>query len=186
MCIRDRLSTILLAAFLAAILSTFAMTSLAPATIFSMNIYKGLFNPTADDRQVAKVTRITIVVLAVIAMGIAANLPPILAAITWLFSWLIPVFWIVVFGFLWKRSTAAAFLTLISAWVVNSLWSFTSLPAMCGIKEKPGDFNAYVTLAVTLIVGVAATYLLKGEKGYFKSEEYLSKYGGNKAQANPT
>ncbi len=170
------LSTILLAAFLAAILSTFAMTSLAPATIFSMNIYKGLFNPAADDKQVAKVTRITIVVLAIIAMCIAAYLPPILAAITWLFSWLIPVFWIVVFGFLWKRSTAAAFLTLVSAWVVNSLWSFTSLPAMCGITEKPGDFNAYVTLAVTLLVGVTATAMLPGEKGYFKSEEYLTNH----------
>ena len=164
------LATLLLASFLAAILSTFAMTSLAPATIFSMNIYKNLFKPDANDREVAKVTRITIVVLAIIAMCIAAYLPPILAAITWLFSWLIPVFWIVIFGFMWKRSQPAALITLITAWVVNSLWSFTSLPEMVGIKD-----NAYVTLAVTLLVGIIATAKMPGQPGYFKSEEYLKR-----------
>ena len=169
------LSTILLASFLAAILSTFAMTSLAPATIFSVNIYKNLYDPAADDKRVALVTRITIVVLSIIAMCIAAYLPPILAAITWLFSWLIPVFWIVIFGFTWKRCQLAALLTLIAAWIANSLWSFTSLPAVFGITEKAGDFNAYVTLAVTLIVGIASTAFFKGEVGYFKSEEYLER-----------
>ena len=169
------LSTLLLASFLAAILSTFAMTSLAPATIFSMNIYKNLFRPDANDKEVANVTRVAIIFLSVVAMFIAASLPPILAAITWLFSWLIPVFWIVIFGFMWKRSTPAAFLTLASAWIVNSLWSFTSLPSMCGINEKPGDFNAYVTLAVTLIVGIASTTLMSGKEGYFCSDEYQAR-----------
>jgi SSS family solute:Na+ symporter len=37
------LSALLLASFLAAILSTFAMTSLSPATIFTMDIYKRLY-----------------------------------------------------------------------------------------------------------------------------------------------
>ena len=166
------LSTILLASFLAAILSTFAMTSLAPATIFSMNIYKGLFKPNATDRDVAFVTRIMIVILAMIAMVVAANLPPILAAITWLFSWLIPVFWIVIIGFFWNRSRGAALTTLLTAWVVNSLWSFTSLPAMVGL---PPDANAYVVLAVTIAVAVASNFIMKGDVGYFKSHEYISR-----------
>lgn len=176
------LSTVLLASFLAAILSTFAMTSLAPATIFSTNIYKNLYHPTATDKQVSMVTRMAIVVLAIIAMCIAAYLPPILAAITWLFSWLIPIFWIVIFGFLWKRSTASAFTTLAVAWIVNSLWSFTSLPAMCGITEKASDFNAYVTLAVTLLVGIGTNLIFKGEEGYFRSKEYLDSYSNQKSK----
>ena len=173
------LSTILLASFLAAILSTFAMTSLAPATIFSTNIYKNLYNPSANDRQVANVTRGTIVVLAIIAMCIAAYLPPIIAAINWLFSWLIPVFWIVIFGFLWKRSTASAFATLISAWVVNSLWSFTTLPSMCGVTGPADPYNAYLTLAVSLLVGIGTNLIFKGKEGYFRSEEYRAKFSGH-------
>ncbi len=166
------LSTILLASFLAAILSTFAMTSLAPATIFSMNIYKNLYNPDATDRDVTRVTRITIIFLAIIAMIVAAYLPPILAAITWLFSWLIPVFWIVVFGFFWKRSSGAALATLLTAWITNSVWSFTPLASKLGLK---GDENAYVVLVVTLVVAVIANATMSGDVGYFKSEAYKSR-----------
>ena len=125
------LSALVLASFLAAILSTFAMTALSPATIFSMDIYKNLFNPGASEAQITRVTRAAIVVLAAIAMGVAAFLPPILAAINWLFAWLVPVFWIVVFGFLWKRNATTAMATLLAAWTANSAWSFTSLPGYC-------------------------------------------------------
>ena len=138
-----------------------------------MNIYKNLYNPAATDDQVTRVTRITIVVLAIIAMGIAAYLPPILAAITWLFSWLVPIFWIVVFGFVWKRSMPAAACTLWAAWIANSVWSFTPLPEWIGL---PPDANAYVTLVVTLVVGVFCNLVMPGEVGYFKSKEYRDKY----------
>ncbi|MEM0968480.1 MAG: sodium:solute symporter family protein [Verrucomicrobiota bacterium] len=167
------LSTLLLASFLAAILSTFAMTSLAPATIFSVNIYKNLFAPNASEREIANVTRIAIVILGIIAMAIAASLPPILAAITWLFSWLIPIFWVVVFGFTWKRSGVAAITTLVAAWIANCLWSFTSINETLGIARPPGpDHNAYVTLVVTLVVGVLSHLLFRGKPGYFHSPEY--------------
>ena len=162
------LATLLLASFLAAILSTFAMVALAPATIFSVNIYKNLYNPAADEDQVTRVTRGAIVFLAVIAMAIAAYLPPILAAINWLFAWLAPVFWVVVFGFVWKRSANAAMVTLVSAWVVNSAWSFTSLHTALGLAP---DFpNAYVTLAVTLVVGILCNATMSGRVGYFEEQ----------------
>ena len=163
------LSTLLLASFLAAILSTFAMTALAPATIFSVNIYRGLYNPGASERQVANVTRAAIVVLGLIAMAVAPSLPPIVGAINWLFSWLVPIFWIVIVGFFWKRSAAAAVVTLIAAWTANCLWSFTHINEVIGIARPPGpDHNAYVTLAVTLVVGIGANLALPGRPGYFR------------------
>ncbi len=109
-------------------------------------------------------------------MAIAAYLPPILAAMNWLFAWLVPIFWVIVFGFLWKRSSGAAINTLVAAWVANSLWSFTSLPTMLGLSaEFP---NAYVTLAVTLVVGILCNATMAGENGYFRSAEYQEKYAG--------
>ncbi len=170
------LATLLLASFLAAILSTFAMVALAPATIFSVNIYKNLYNPKADEDRVTLVTRCAIVFLAIVAMAIAAYLPPILAAMNWLFAWLVPIFWVIVFGFVWKRSSGAAISTLVAAWVANSLWSFTSLPTTLGLSaEFP---NAYVTLAVTLVVGILCNATIAGENGYFRSAEYQEKYAG--------
>jgi len=166
------LAALLLASFLAAILSTFAMTSLAPATILSVDIYKNLYRPHASEDEMARVIRITIVALAVVAMSVAAFLPPILAAMNWLFSWLVPVFWVVVFGLFWKRNSTVAVVTLLSAWVANSAWSFSALPEFLGMLEVP---NAYVTLAVTLSVGVIGNLTSSGREAYFRSQEYLDR-----------
>lgn len=165
------LAALLLASFLAAILSTFAMTALAPATIFTVDIYKNLYRPDATEKDMARTMRITIVILAVIAMTVAAFLPPILAAMNWLFSWLVPIFWVVLFGLFWKRSGSAAIATLVAAWLANSLWSFTDLPTMLGIPDTP---NAYITLAVTLVVGIVSNVMASDTTrgSYFKSADY--------------
>ncbi len=166
------LAALLLASFLAAILSTFAMTSLAPATIFTVDIYKNLYRPKATEADMARVMRITIIVLAVIAMTVAAFLPPILAAMNWLFSWLVPVFWVVVFGLFWKRSSAVAVTTLIAAWIANSAWSFTTLPQVLNMPDVP---NAYVTLVVTLAIGIGGNLMASGHGGFFKAAEYRAR-----------
>jgi SSS family solute:Na+ symporter len=166
------LAALLLASFLAAILSTFAMTSLAPATIFTVDIYRNLYRPKATEADMARVMRITIVILAVIAMTVAAFLPPILAAMNWLFSWLVPVFWVVVFGLFWKRSSAVAVTTLVAAWIANSAWSFSELPQLLNMADVP---NAYVTLVVTLAVGVVGNLLASGRSGYFDTEAYQTR-----------
>lgn len=159
-----------LASFIAAVLSTFAMTAMTPATIFSKDIYENLFNSEAEDKTITRVTRIAIVIIAVIAMCIAAYLPPIIGAINWLFAWLVPVFWLVVFGLFWKRSGKAAIATLIVSWVLNLLWSFSSLPAALNMQGVP---NAYVTLATGLVLGAIIFSVMECEPGYFKSQEYL-------------
>jgi len=172
------LAALLLASFLAAILSTFAMTSLTPATIFTVDIYKNLYRPKATEADMARVMRITIVVLAAIAMTVAAFLPPILAAINWLFSWLVPVFWVFVFGLFWKRSSAVAVATLVAAWVANSAWSFTTLPQALNMPDVP---NAYVTLAVTLAVGIGGNLMAADRGGFFSSAEYQSRVNDQSA-----
>lgn len=166
------LAALLLASFLAAILSTFAMTSLAPATIFTVDIYRNLYRPKATEADMARVMRITIIILAVIAMTVAAFLPPILAAMNWLFSWLVPVFWVVVFGLFWKRSSAVAVTTLVAAWTANSAWSFSELPQLLNMADVP---NAYVTLVVTLAVGIVGNLLASGRSGYFDTEAYQTR-----------
>jgi SSS family solute:Na+ symporter len=174
------LAALLLASFLAAILSTFAMTSLAPATIFTVDIYRNLYKPKATEADMARVMRITIVVLAVIAMSVAAFLPPILAAMNWLFSWLVPIFWVVIFGLFWKRNSKVALATLVAAWLANSAWSFSELPQLLGMPEVP---NAYITLVVTLVVGIGGNLIARGESGYFKSQDYQSRLAAQSAMA---
>lgn len=157
------LGALLLASFLAAILSTFAMTSLSPATIFSNDIYKALYNPDASEEQVTKVTRLAILVLSLVAIAVASFLPPILAAMTWLFAWLIPVFFITMYGMFWQRSAYSALCVLLSVWLMNFLWSFTDINLHLGLFSD----NAIMACAVSIIVGIVSNMLFKGEPAYF-------------------
>ncbi len=168
------LAAILLAAFLAAILSTFAMISLAVATIFSHDIYRSLFRPLAQEQELTRVIRIVIVVVAGIAIAVATLLPPILAAMNWLFAWLVPVFWILVFGLFWRCSQTVAITTLLASWLANSLWSFTDLPTRLGLVDTP---NAFVTIAVTLLVLLVGNLLVPGQPGYLKRNAQAQQTG---------
>ena len=164
-------AALLLASLLAAILSTFAMTSLTPATIFAIDIYKGLFKKDASERDVTKVIRIMVVILGAIAIAVASYLPPILAAINWLFAWIVPVFWLFVTGLFWKRSHGVAGATLAITWIANMIWTFTSLPAAIGglFGSLP---NGYITLITSLAVIIIGNLTTKGEPGYFKVQEF--------------
>jgi solute:Na+ symporter, SSS family len=155
----------LMASLLAAVLSSFAMAVMAPATIFTVDIYKNFFNPDAGEVEERRVTRILIAILGAAAFMVAAYLPPIVSAINWLFAWMTPVFWMIIIGLFWKRSSAAAMTTLAVTWIVNCLWSFTALPVSLGLEATP---NVYPCLLVGLALGIGLTAILPGQPGLFR------------------
>lgn len=161
------IAALLLAALLAAILSTFAMTALTSATIWVHDIYKGYINPDADEKKLANMTRVMIVVLSAAALAVSVALPEILNAINWVFAWIVPVFWIVVFGLFWKRNSKVAGTALAVSWVFNVIWSLTPLPASIG-GFIGGLTNPYVTLILSLVILIVGNLACKGEPGYFK------------------
>ena len=169
------LVVLLLACFLAAILSSFAMTSLGPATIFANDIYKRLYNPAATEEKIAWVTRFGIIVLGSIAVAVASFLPPILAAIAWVNGWLIPILWLFVSGLFWRHSPRAAGTTLTITWSVNSLWSFTGLADWLHLS---GLDNTYVVVGVTILVGIVANKIWGDRPAYFRSREYRERMSG--------
>ncbi|MCA8888365.1 MAG: sodium:solute symporter family protein [Parvularculaceae bacterium] len=161
------LGALLLASFLAAILSTFAIIALSIATIFTKDIFQALYAPKASERQLTFMIRLVIIIVASIAIAVASLLPPILAAMIWLFAWLVPVFWILMAGLLWRRNSFVAGLTLLGAWAANFVWSFTSLPLQLGF-ENPGALNAYVTALVSAVVVILGTIILGGRPGLLR------------------
>ncbi|MFR7986409.1 MAG: sodium:solute symporter family protein [Clostridia bacterium] len=163
------IAALLLAALLAAILSTFAMTALTSATIWVHDIYKGYINPDADEKKLANMTRILIIVLAAAALAVSVALPEILNAINWVFAWIVPVFWIVVFGLFWKRNSKVAGTALAVSWIFNVIWSLTPLPASIG-GFIGGLTNPYVTLILSLVILIIGNLACKGEPGYFKAQ----------------
>lgn len=162
------LAALLLAALLAAILSTFAMTSLTPATLWVNDIFVPYFAPDADEKKKANATRILIIIIACYAMFVSTALPTILDAISWTFSWSVPVWFIVCFGLFWKRKKGVVIATLLVCWIINILWSFTGLPAAIG--GVIGSLaNALIIAVVTIVILVIGNLIPGGEPSYMKA-----------------
>lgn len=156
---------LLMASFLGALLSTFAMTTLCPATIFAHDLYGGLYKKNATEKEKTRVTRIAIVVVGILAVALSNSQPAIVPTINWIFTWAAPLFAMLVIGLTWKRSTPAALITFFGAWIANMAWTTFGLQVKLGAMNIHG---VYVTLAVTLILGIILTAALPGKDGLFK------------------
>lgn len=158
----------LLAAFLGAVLSTFAITTMGMGALFANNIYI-LKYPNATGSEKTKITRIFIVLTGIVAMGVSSFLPEIVNGANWAFAWLVPLFWNVIYGLFWKRNKTATGIVFAVSWILVLIWTYTPLPNMLGLGTIP---LPYVTLAVSLILGIILNGVLPGSKeGYFKEQK---------------
>ena len=156
------LVVLLQAGFLGALLSTFAMSALAPATIFTKDIVCANIKGGLSAEQEKTMIRYTIIIIG----GLSALMslffhPNVILAITWLFAWLVPLFFIIVAGLFWKRSSLVAQIVLLSSWLTNLLWSFTSLKEYVGF---PLLENAHVVALVAVIMTVIGNLIDRDAK----------------------
>lgn len=164
------------ASFLGALLSTFAMTSLCPATIFAYDLYGGLYNKKATEKEKTKIMRIMIVIVGILAIILSNFQPTVVTTINWIFTWGVPMFVMLVIGLCWKRNTMAAIVTFFVSWIANIVW------VTCGLMETlnlPNFHQVYLCTIISVVLGVILTALLPGSKpGYFKlSKEEQQKCG---------
>lgn len=150
----------LLAGFAAAILSTIAACVMGISTVFVNDIVMPRKSQMSDASHI-KWLRGTIIVISGLACLVSTLLPSVNTSMVWLFSWLLPAFWMFVFGMHWKRSTRAAIATTIICAVVNCIWSFTD---MATILNMNGNNNSIVMLVFTMVVGAVAIALDKNAK----------------------
>ena len=154
------------ASFLGALLSTFAMTSLCPATIFAYDLYGGLYKPEASEKEKTRVMRIMIVIVGIAAIALSSFQPAVVTTINWIFTWGVPMFVMLVIGLCWKRNTMAAVITYIVSWIANVVW------ITCGLMEKLDMTNfhqVYLCTIISVVLGLVLTAVLPGSKpGYFK------------------
>lgn len=152
------------AGFLGALLSTFAMSALAPATIFAKDIVgvnvPGGLSPERERRLI----RTVILIIGAFAAALTFfNHPNVIKAITWLFAWLAPLFFIVIAGLFWKRNTSVAFSVVLCSWLINCAWSIgpvkdaitSGMPALAGLE------NAHISAIVAAVLTVLLYSLSK-------------------------
>ena len=161
------LVVLLQAGFIGALLSTFAMSALAPATIFAKDIVganiDGGLTP-AEEKQLIR--RVIFVIGALAAALTFFNHPNVIRAITWLFAWLAPLFFITVAGLFWKRNSTVAFTVLLCSWVINCAWSIGPVKQMivAAIPASAALENAHITAIVAFVLTVALYSFCKNTK----------------------
>lgn len=164
------------AGFLGALLSTFAMSALAPATIFAKDIVgantKGGLTP---EQEMRLIRRVIIIVGSLSAALTFFNHPNVIRAITWLFAWLAPLFFIIVAGLFWKRSTKVAFVVVICSWLINCVWSIGPIKQFA-VSIVPGTAvleNAHITAITAFVLTVVLYTFAKNTKPALFSDAYL-------------
>ncbi|WP_432452542.1 MULTISPECIES: sodium:solute symporter family protein [unclassified Agarivorans] len=150
------------AGFLGALLSTFAMSALAPATIFAKDIVGANSKKPLSPLKEKQMIQAIILIIGIISAGLTLfNQPNVIKAITWLFAWLVPLFFIILAGLFWKRNASAAFTVVVWSWAVNCAWSITPLknaivelfPAM-GVLENAHLVAIVASLSTLILFGL--------------------------------
>ena len=145
---------IILAAILAAILSTVSPIILASGTMLTKDIYHGVLIPDADDRSVIRVSRITTAISGVIcsAAAIFFNTTGIrvLDIVYFAYSMRGALFVIVLLGIYWKKiSEKGAILGIICTACIGLFWVVFN--AVFGRFPIQGITETYISVATALI-----------------------------------
>ena len=164
------------AGFLGALLSTFAMSALAPVTIFAKDIVGANTKGGLTPEQEMRLIRSVIIIVGSLSAALTFfNHPNVIRAITWLFAWLAPLFFIIVAGLFWKRSTKVAFVVVICSWLINCVWSIGPIKQFA-VSIVPGTAvleNAHITAITAFVLTVALYTFAKNTKPALFSDAYL-------------
>lgn len=127
---------IVMAAIMAAIMSTADALLLQSGTIASQDIYARFLNRNMSDRQSVWVSRVIVLLLAVVGYAIAAAEPPAVAAVvifstTVLGSAFVPAYVCAVW---WKKANAVgAIASMVVGTVTSVSWEIAGLPVTTGL-----------------------------------------------------
>jgi len=158
----------ILGVFIAALLSTWGMLTLASCTHIVKDIMEKYYaRAPFSMKQEGRYTRIVIVIFGIVAIAVSTLLPTVTPAIVWCFSWTTPMFVMFAIGMHFKRSTIGCLVTWIIAWVLNMLLSLTPIMEMMHLEGN--NYSIYM-LVVSLVFGYLLTALDKKAKPSFISE----------------
>ncbi|MDR0839948.1 MAG: sodium/proline symporter PutP [Christensenellaceae bacterium] len=148
------LAGLVMAGILAATISSSDSYLLIAASAFSLNIYKSLFKKNASDKQVMVMSRIVLLLIAIIGMVIALDEQSVIFTIV-SFAWagFGAVFGpIMLFSLFWKRTTrAGAIAGMLTGGAMVFIWKLLLKPlgGVFGIYEL---FPAFVLSCAAIIV----------------------------------
>ena len=146
---------VFLCGILAAIMSTADSQLLVTASSVSKDIYKDILKPQADEKTVLKVSRVTVIVVAVLAFAIAWNPNnSIMGLVSNAWAGLGSAFGpIVLMSLFWRRTNfAGAVAGIVSGGLTVIIWDYIPLVAGQTLGSYTGLYSLAVGFAVSLIM----------------------------------
>jgi sodium/proline symporter len=157
---------VFLCGILAAIMSTADSQLLVSASSVAEDLYKGIFKKEATDQQVMRVSRITVIVVAILAYLIALNPNnTIMGLVSYAWAGLGASFGpLVVLSLFWKRTNVQGAIAGMSAGAIATvLWDYVpmikSAEGMITLKASTGLYSLAVGFTIGVLVIVVVSLL---------------------------
>jgi SSS family solute:Na+ symporter len=124
-----------IAAYIAAVMSSADSCLIGPVAIFTNDIYHKRINPVASNQQLMRVARLATIILGLLAIGIAYLVPRVLDLILYAYTFGAAGLFFPMLGLLFWRGTTAsgAFWSIVLGGSSAILWS---------LAGEPGGFSA--------------------------------------------
>lgn len=121
---------IVIAAYIAAVMSSADSCLIGPVAIFTNDVYHKYLRPDANEQTLVRVARISTIVLGMLAIGIAYLIPNVLDLILYAYTFGAAGIFFPVLGLLfWRRTTATgAFWSMIGGGSSAVIWSIAGDP----------------------------------------------------------
>lgn len=121
---------IVIAAYIAAVMSSADSCLIGPVAIFTNDIYHKHLRPDASDKSLVRVARIATIVLGILAIGIAYLIPNVLDLILYAYTFGAAGIFFPVLGLLfWRRTTAkGAFWSMLGGGSSAVIWAVAGEP----------------------------------------------------------
>lgn len=158
---------LVIAAYIAAVMSTADSCLIGPVAIFTNDIYRKLFRPEATDADLMRVARSCTLVMGVGAIAVAYLIPNVLDLILYAYTFGAAGLFFPMLGLLfWSGTTSTgAFWSIIAGGSSAVLWT---------VAGEPGGFSAsylgwVVSLPVLVIVSLLTTHSTEEDLELFAS-----------------
>lgn len=147
------LSGLVVAAYMAAVLSTADSCLMGSVAIFTNDIYRKRINPKATDKQLMLVNRLAVLILGAFAIGLAYKIPRVIDLVMYAYTFGAGGLFFPMLALLfWKRATATgAFWSILLGGGSSLVWS---------LMGSPGGFSgSYIGWAVSFVAIVAISLM---------------------------
>ncbi|GAB6281038.1 MAG: sodium:solute symporter family protein [Thermovirga sp.] len=152
------LSGLVVAAYMAAVLSTADSCLIGSVAIFTNDIYRKLMNPKATDKQLMKVNRLAVLIMGAFAIGLAYRIPRVIDLVMYAYTFgAAGLFFPMLALLFWRRATATgAFWSILLGGGSAIVWS---------VMGNPGGYSgSYIGWAVSFAAIVLISLMTQHSK----------------------